>query len=75
MKDSNVYVPGTSLFELRAADRDGGSHVEMIYTREFTSTPKGVAANLFYRTAGPPLFRGMIKAVLAEIEKDVTARA
>ena len=39
--DSNIYDPDGSSWELTAIPQDGGSHVEMIWEREFKSTADG----------------------------------
>jgi hypothetical protein len=41
VKDSNVYDPDGSCWELKATPKNGGSRVEMIWERKFKRTPKG----------------------------------
>lgn len=66
--DSNVYAfPGSS-WELKAAPKDGGSHVEMIWVREFKPSPRGKLFGALFRLAGKRLFTGYARDVLANLK-------
>jgi hypothetical protein len=66
--DSNVYaVPGSS-WELKAAPKDGGSQVEMIWVRDFKPGPRGKLFGALFRLAGKRLFTGYARDVLANLE-------
>jgi len=69
VKDSNVYEPAGSSWELTATPREGGSRVEMIWIRAFRRSPRGVIFNALYRTLGPRLFRGYAAELLENIER------
>ena len=62
--DSNVYaVPGSS-WELRATPIEGGSRVEMIWTRNFARSPRGAIFGALYRLVGKPMFGRYVREVL-----------
>ncbi|GAA1094019.1 MULTISPECIES: hypothetical protein [Kitasatospora] len=68
--DSNVYAPG-STWELTATPTASGSHVEMIWVREFLGTPGARLLSLAYRTVGPRMFRHDARRVLRALENGV----
>jgi hypothetical protein len=68
VKDSNVYEPAGSTWELRATPQDGGSRVEMVWVRVFRRSPRGITFGALFRTAGKRLFRGYAREVLENIE-------
>jgi hypothetical protein len=66
---SNVYaVPGSS-WELRASARDGGSHVEMIWRREFEPSLRGRIFGTLFRLAGKPIFRRYVRQTLDNLRQ------
>jgi hypothetical protein len=66
--DSNVYaVPGSS-WELRATPIEDGSHVEMIWTREFAGGPRGAIFGALYRLVGKPIFARYARTVLDNLQ-------
>ena len=67
--DSNVYaVPGSS-WELRATPNGEGSLVEMIWVREFTSSPRGAIFGALFRLIGKPIFRRYARDTLDNLRK------
>ena len=69
VRDSNVYRPAGSNWELRATPADGGSQVEMTWVREFRRRPRGIVFGALFRTVGKRLFRGYAQEVLKNIER------
>jgi hypothetical protein len=67
VKDSNVYAAEGSSWEITAAPSNGGSRVEMTWTREFRRTPRGLLFGTLYRTIGRPIFGRYARDVLAKI--------
>jgi hypothetical protein len=67
--ESNVYaVPGSS-WELRASPRDGGSHVEMIWRRQFTPNMRGHIFGALYRLVGKMMFRRYVHQILENLRQ------
>jgi hypothetical protein len=67
--ESNVYaVPGSS-WELRASAKDGGSHVEMIWRREFTPSLRGRIFGTLYRLVGKAMFRRYARQTLENLRQ------
>ena len=69
VKDSNVYEPAGSTWELRAEPMDRGSRVEMIWARRFRRRPRGLLFGALFRTAGKPLFHRYAGEILENIER------
>jgi hypothetical protein len=67
VEDSNIYKPSGSSWEITAAPTDTGSKVEMIWTREFKRTPRGLFFGALYRTVGKRIFHRYARDVLANI--------
>jgi len=67
--DSNVYAVPGSAWQLTAADSNGGSHVEMTWTRRFRHTPRGIIFGTAFRLLGRPLFRRYAGEVIANLER------
>ena len=65
--DSNVYDPEGSSWEITAASSNGGSHVEMTWTRQFKRNPRGILFGTMYRTVGKPIFGRYARDILANI--------
>lgn len=67
--DSNVYAVPGSLWEIRAsAKEDGGSRVEMVWTREFRSGPRGAFFGFFFGRLGDRIFGKYARDMLANLE-------
>jgi Polyketide cyclase / dehydrase and lipid transport len=67
--DSNVYaVPGSS-WEITAAPRDGGSHVEMVWMREFGGHLRGRVFGTAFALLGNRLFAKYCRDVIGNLEK------
>ena len=67
--DSNVYEPSASRWEIKAAPSDGGSRVEMTWTRGFKRNPRGLFFGTLFRIAGKPLFGKYARDVLRNLEQ------
>lgn len=66
--DSNVYVAGVSSFVLTATPAPaGGCTVDMVLSRRFRNTPKGLAAAVLYKAGRHWLFGSMLDSVLREV--------
>ena len=65
--DSNVYTVPGSTWELRATPSEGGSRVEMIWTREFARNPRGAIFGTLYRLVGRPIFGRYARNVLENL--------
>jgi len=69
VSDSNVYaVPGSS-WELRASPTPAGSRVEMIWVREFRSSPRGAIFGILFRLIGKPIFGRYARDTLENVRK------
>jgi polyketide cyclase/dehydrase/lipid transport protein len=65
--DSNVYAfPGSS-WELRATPNGDGSRVEMIWTREFTTSTRGRVFGTLFRLVGKPIFGRYARQTLGNL--------
>jgi len=69
VKDSNVYAPEGSSWEITAVSANGGSRVEMRWVREFRRTPRGLLFGALYRTIGKRVFGRYARDILARMEK------
>jgi hypothetical protein len=69
VKDSNVYDPDGSWWELKATPKEGGSRVEMIWERKFRRTPKGRFLNFVFKRAGNRLFGKYAREIIENLEK------
>jgi hypothetical protein len=69
VKDSNVYDPDGSWWELRATPKDSGSRVEMIWERNFKRTPKGRFMNFVFKRAGNRLFGKYAREIIENLER------
>jgi len=67
VKDSNVYDSKGSSWEITATASNGGSHVEMTWTRRFKHTPRGLLFGTMYRTVGKPIFSRYARDILAKM--------
>lgn len=68
--DSNVYATPASKWEITAIpNEDGGSHVEMIWTREFKRGPRGRFFGTLFRLVGNHIFRGYALTTIKNIEQ------
>src|SRR5690349_1136392 len=67
--DSNVYRAGASDWRITATERDGGSRVEMTWTRQFRRTPRGLIFGTLFRVVGRPLFAGYVRDALRNMEQ------
>jgi len=67
--DSNVYaLPGSS-WEIKATPSNGGSRVEMIWTREFRNGPRGRLFGTAFGRFGNSIFAKYAGDVLKNLEK------
>ena len=66
--DSNALLPGTT-FELRAAQREGGSEVVMILDRKFSPSGWGRVGYALNRLVGERGFRFMLRQAMKGVEK------
>ena len=70
VKESNVYDPDGSWWELKATPKDGGgSRVEMTWERMFQHSVKGRFMNLVFRRAGNRLFGKYAREIIESLEK------
>lgn len=65
--DSNALMPGSS-WEITATPNGGGCHIDVVFLREFTRTPKGRLAKWVNRLAGRRLYGWDLRRALAVIE-------
>ena len=65
--DSNVYEPAGSSWEITAAPSDGGSRVEMVWTREFQHGARGRIFGTLFRLVGKPIFNRYGRDVLTNL--------
>jgi hypothetical protein len=69
VKESNVYaVPGSS-WEIKATPKDGGSHVEMLWVREFRRNARGRVFGTAFRLLGNRIFNKYGREILRNLEK------
>jgi hypothetical protein len=70
VKESNIYEPEGSWWELKATPReDGGSRVEMTWERIFQRSPKGRFMNFVFKRAGNRLFGKYAREIIENLEK------
>jgi hypothetical protein len=70
VKDSNIYDPDGSWWELEAQPKaDGGSRVVMTWERNFKRTPKGRFFNFVFKRAGNRLFGKYAREIIENLEK------
>jgi hypothetical protein len=67
--DSNVYLPGSSSWELRATTTDDGSTVDMIWAREFKPDTRGRIFGTLFRLVGKPIFTHDAKRIVRNLER------
>jgi hypothetical protein len=68
--DSNVYATPESKWEITATPTDdGGSHVEMTWTREFKHGPRGRFFGTLFRLVGDRIFRGYALTTIKNMEQ------
>ena len=67
--DSNVYAFPASSWEITATPTDNGSHVEMIWVREFKPGPRGRLFGTLFRLVGKRLFTGYAQDVLTNLAR------
>jgi hypothetical protein len=69
VKESNVYaVPGSS-WEIKATPKDRGSHVEMVWIREFRRDARGRVFGTAFRRLGNRIFNKYGRDILRNLEK------
>jgi hypothetical protein len=66
--DSNVYQPSVSYWQIEAKPAGDGSHVEMIWAREFTSGPRGSFFGFLFGRIGNRIFSKYARDVLKNLE-------
>jgi hypothetical protein len=66
--DSNVYEPLPSSWEITATPNNGGSRVEMVWTRKFRGGARGRIFGTLFRLVGKPIFGRYARDVLANLE-------
>ena len=69
VKDSNVYEPAGSSWEIKAAPKNGGSRVEMIWVRDFKGGLRGRFFGTIFRRLGKPLLARDARHMLEKLEK------
>jgi hypothetical protein len=69
VKDSNVYNPDGSWWELKALPSGSGSRIEMTWERNFKRTPKGRLMNVLFKRAGNRLFGKYAREIVDNMEK------
>jgi hypothetical protein len=67
--DSNVYLPGSSSWELRATPTEDGSTVDMIWAREFKPDTRGRIFGTLFRLVGKPIFTHDAKRIVRNLER------
>jgi Polyketide cyclase / dehydrase and lipid transport len=67
--DSNVYAFPASSWEIKATPTENGSHVEMIWVREFRAGPRGRLFGTLFRLVGKRLFTGYAQGVLTNLAR------
>jgi len=67
--DSNVYAFPESSWEIKATATENGSHVEMIWVREFKPGPRGRLFGALFRLVGKWLFTKYARDVLTNLER------
>ena len=68
--DSNVYAMPGSKWEITATpNEDGGSYVEMTWTREFKRGPRGRFFGTVFGLVGNRIFRGYALTTIKNIEQ------
>jgi hypothetical protein len=68
--DSNVYADPGSKWEITASPKeDGGSHVELTWTREFKRGPRGRFFGTLFRLVGDRIFRGYALTTIKNMEE------
>ena len=68
--DSNVYASPGSEWEIRATpNEDGGSHVEMTWTREFKHGPRGRFFGTLFRLVGNRILHGYALTTIKNMEQ------
>lgn len=66
--DSNVLRPGSS-WKITAVPNGDGCHVECVFRREFTRSPKGCVGWAVNRFASGPLYGSDLRRALRAIEQ------
>ena len=67
--DSNVYAAPASKWEITATpNEEGGSHVEMTWTREFKHGPRGRFFGTLFRLVGNRIFHGYALTTINNME-------
>ena len=69
VRESNIYNPEGSWWELKATPKDGGSRVEMTWERNFKRTAKGRFFNFVFKRAGNKLFGKHAREIIDNLEK------
>jgi len=67
--DSNVYAFPESSWEITATPTENGSHVEMIWVREFKPGPRGRLFGTLFRLVGKRLFTKYAQDVLTNLAR------
>jgi hypothetical protein len=70
VRDSNVYQPGTSSWQLRATPAAGNaSTVEMIWIRQFRHGARGRIFGTLFKLVGKPIFTHQAKQTLTNLQR------
>ena len=69
MTDSNVYAVPESRWEIKATPTANGSHVEMIWVREFKPGPRGRLFGTLFQLVGKRLFTTYAQDVLTNLAR------
>ena len=70
VRESNIYNPDGSWWELRATPKEnGGSRVEMTWERNFKRSLKGRFFNIVFRRGGNRLFGKYAREIIESLEK------
>ena len=75
VRDSNIYNPEGSWWELKATPNAGGSRVEMTWERNFKRTAKGRFLNIVFKRAGHRLFANYAREILDNLAQLETGSA
>jgi hypothetical protein len=66
--DSNVYAVPGSRWEITAIPRSGGSHVEMVWIREFQRNARGRIFGTAFRLIGNRIFAKYGREIIENLE-------
>jgi hypothetical protein len=69
VRDSNIYDPDGSWWELKATPNAGGSRVEMTWERNFKRSAKGRLLNIVFKRAGNRLFANYAREIVDNLDR------